>query len=255
MNSKKFFENIFEAKFTDRPNRFLINCEINKEKIKAFLPNPGRLQELLFPGSTVYLTYNSAPSRKTQYTATGVLKNEHPVMLHTHKSNNVVKYLLDNKLVPGLEDTQVLRTEVPYKNSRFDFLLKKGAEKIYLEVKSCTLFGEKICMFPDAVTERGRRHIEELAELSKEGINTAVIFLVHYYEAEFFMPDYHTDLLFAKTFLKFRNLVKFIPLAIKWNKDLTLEEKTKKLEIPWRKIVNLFLFLDKIGRASCRERV
>jgi sugar fermentation stimulation protein A len=234
MNIMKFFSDVKKAYFIDRPNRFLVNCEFEGKVITAFLPNPGRLQELLFPGTVLYITKNpSVLSRKTDYTVTGIVKNDLPVMLHTHVSNNVVRELISKKLIPPLEDTIIAGSEVPYKNSRFDFLLQKGKEKIYLEVKSCTLFHNHVSMFPDAVTERGRRHLEELKHIAEGGIKAAVIFLIHYYGADVFSPDYHTDLLFSKTFLSCKDIVDFIPLAIKWNEDFSLSDETKVLPVPW----------------------
>ena len=70
---------------------------------------------------------------------------------------------------------------------------------MFLEVKSCTLVGKKVAMFPDAITERGARHLRELADLSRNGSKTAVLFIVHWPLAEVFMPDYHTDLNFTRT--------------------------------------------------------
>ncbi|OQA18711.1 MAG: Sugar fermentation stimulation protein A [bacterium ADurb.Bin363] len=230
----QIFNETERAYFIARPNRFLVNCEMKGKRIKAFLPNPGRLEELFFPGSELRLTYDKAVSgRKTEYTVVGVKKEDLFVMLHTHKSNEIVRHLLNKKLIPSLEDAIIISTEVPYKNSRFDFLLEKDHKDFYLEVKSCTLFGEKVAMFPDAVTERGRRHLKELASLGRKGINTGVLFLVHYEHADYFIPDYHTDFLFARTFMDCRRDVNFIPLSIKWEEDLSLSEEIRLLEIPW----------------------
>jgi len=192
--------------------------------------------ELLFPGTTVYVTSDGCnESRITKYTAVFLIKDNIPVMVHTHKSNEIVKYLIEKKLVPSLEDAAVICSEITCGKSRFDFLLKHGMEEFYLEVKSCTLFGEKICMFPDAVTERGRKHLKELSHMAEKGIKTCVLFLVHCYRAEYFLPDYHTDLLFGQTFLECNN-VNIIPLAIEWNDDLSFSGKTKILSVP-RKLI------------------
>ena len=102
-----------------------------------------------------------------------------------------------------------------------------------MEVKSCTLVGDRLAMFPDAVTERGARHLRELAELSGKGRETGVIFVVHWSKADFFLPDYHTDLHFARTMLACKEQVRFFPLSVKWKKDLSLDSKTRLLTIPW----------------------
>ncbi len=236
MNKKVriFPERIIQARFIERPNRFLIRCRLGKKVISAFLPNPGRLFELLLPDRTIYLS-QEAPSkdRRYLYTAIAVEREGFPIVLHTHKTNKIAESLLRNKKIPGLEEARVLRSEVRIGRNRFDFLLKEKKEELLLEVKSCTLFGEKVSMFPDAITERGRRHLLELARISEQGMRTAVLFIVHWPFAEIFMPDYHTDLEFSKTFLQVREKVQFLPVAISWEQDLSLTNTVRTLRIPW----------------------
>jgi sugar fermentation stimulation protein A len=88
-------------------------------------------------------------------------------------------------------------------------------------------------MFPDAVTERGARHLKELARLSEEGMETAVLFIVHWPFAKIFMPDYHTDLNFSQTLLSIRDKVKVIPVSVKWKQDLSVAPSVRLLQIPW----------------------
>jgi len=154
-------------------------------------------------------------------------------MLHTHRSNDVAHYLLEARKIPGLERTCVVKPEVRVGRSRFDFLLGDGKEKMFLEVKSCTLVGKEVAMFPDAITERGARHLRELADLSRNGTKTAVLFMVHWPFAKVFMPDYHTDLEFARTLQNVRHDVRVIPLAVRWRRDLSLAPETRLLDIPW----------------------
>jgi len=172
-------------------------------------------------------------NRKYQYTAVAVEREDHPIMLHTHRTNEVARYLLDLGKIPGLEGAKVVRSEIPVGRSRFDFSLRAGDEEILLEVKSCTLVGKRVAMFPDAITERGARHLEELALLSRDGVKTAVLFFVHWPFARVFMPDYHTDLHFSRTLLNVRKRVQVIPIGIHWNHDLSLLPKAKLLQIPW----------------------
>jgi sugar fermentation stimulation protein A len=88
-------------------------------------------------------------------------------------------------------------------------------------------------MFPDAVTERGARHLKDLAGLSEEGIRAVVLFIVHWPFARVFMPDYHTDLNFSRTLLQMKDRVEIIPLSVRWNHDLSLSQEVKILQIPW----------------------
>ena len=198
-----FFSRPLRALFLGRLNRFLIRCEYRGRSIDTFLPNPGRLQELLLPESIVYVVPEAGGAhRKTHYTAVAVEKDGHPIMLHTHRTNDAARYLLQHRKIPGLARAGILRSEIQIGRSRFDFLLSEGGRNVLLEVKSCTLVGDQVAMFPDAVTARGTRHLEELALLSEEGMKTAVLFIVHWPFARFFMPDYHTDLKFSRTLLR-----------------------------------------------------
>jgi sugar fermentation stimulation protein A len=234
MEGIRFFDHIIQAHFLSRPNRFLIRCKRNGRTISAHLPNPGRLQELLLPGRKVYMTREeNSENRKTQFTVVAVDRENHPIMLHTHRTNEVARYLLQEGKIPGLEEARIVKSEVQMGRNRFDFLLRKGNAEILLEVKSCTLVGEKVAMFPDAVTERGARHLQELAKFSEEGMEAAILFIVHWPFAEIFMPDYHTDLNFSQVLLHVRSRVKVLPISVSWSPGLSLSPNVKLLQIPW----------------------
>jgi sugar fermentation stimulation protein A len=203
--------------------------------VKAFLPNPGRLKELLLPGATLYLEEVNDENRDLRFTAVAVEREGERVVLHTHRTNDVARYLLETGSVPGLEGYGVIKNEVPVGHSRFDFLLKKGRKALLLEVKSCTLFSKRMAMFPDAVTTRGTRHLRELARLADSGTACAVLFLIHWSRAECFLPDFHTDLEFARTMLDVRDKVSFFPMAVRWKKDLSLKaSESRLLKVPFR---------------------
>lgn len=233
-NKFKLFPRTERASFLRRLNRFVLECTLGGRTERAYLPNPGRLRELLLPGSPLYLVENrKSRTAKLPYTAVAVEREGIPILLHTHLSNRVVERLLEQKLIPGLEDAEMVRSEAPCGKSRFDFLLRKEGKPFYLEVKSCTLFEGPIAMFPDAVTERGRRHLAELAEHARSGTAGGVIFLVHWSRADYFLPDYHTDIAFSRTFLDVRKDLLIKAVGIGWEKDLSLEREPRELEIPW----------------------
>jgi len=233
----RLFNKPFQARFVKRPNRFLVECVSNGRSLRAFLPNPGRLQELFFPGVVLYLIEDSSnPLRKTSLTVVAVERDGIPIMLHTHRTNQVARFLIENGLIPALRGASIIKTETTVGKSRFDFLLHDGRREVYLEVKSCTLVGEKVAMFPDAVTARGARHLQELSMISSEGKRAVVLFVVHWPFAEIFMPDYHTDLYFAHTLLKVRNSVEVIPVSVRWNHDLSLKPDARILSVPWHYI-------------------
>jgi sugar fermentation stimulation protein A len=229
----RFFHHTLRARFLKRPNRFLIQCNWKGQLLSAFLPNPGRLQELLIPRRIVHLVREEkSPNRKTRCTAVALERDSHPIMLHTHRTNEVARYLLQRRKVQGLKNANIVKTEIQVGRSRFDFLLKEKSQYILLEVKSCTLAGKRAAMFPDAVTERGARHLRELAKISEEGVRTVVLFIFHWPFAKVFMPDYHTDLIFSQTLLRVRDKVEVIPVSVSWGQDLSLSSKVEVLKIP-----------------------
>ena len=234
MSCLRLFNHRLQARFLRRLNRFLIQCQWKGRTLSAFLPNPGRLQELLLPGCNIHLVREEkSANRKTRYTAVAVDRDGQPIMLHTHRTNEVARYLLRERKIPGLENARMVRSEVRVGRSRFDFLLEEGNKGILLEVKSCTLVGERVAMFPDAVTERGARHLGELAKISEEGIRAVFLFIVHWPFAKIFMPDFHTDINFSQTLLGVRDRVEVIPVSVRWAEDLSLSPDVNLLNIPW----------------------
>lgn len=224
---------IIKAAFVRRVNRFVVECVIGAARTQAYSPNPGRMWELLFPGVTLFLTAAAGEKNHLPYKVVGAERDGMVVMLDTHWSNQVAEWLIANRQVPGWEEWAVARREVKYGNSRFDLLLERGAEQMVVEVKSCTLFGNQTAMFPDAITERGRRHLQELAHLTEEGICAGVLFLVQWPRAQWFLPDYHTDLAFAQTFYHLRHKLNCKAIALAWQENFSFASEIKELIIPW----------------------
>lgn len=223
------------AYFIDRTNRFTVEARLNGRTVKAYLPNPGRLWELLFPGAPIYLVKNGEEGL-LPYTMMAVLKEGTPILLHTHMTNLVVEKLLKARLIPGLEEMEIERREATFGHSRYDFLLSSNGEAMILEVKNCTLFGKALAMFPDAVTARGSRHLEGLLEIARKGTRTGVLFVVQWPMTRYFMPEYHTDPYFSKTLLSVRERIMVKAIALRWHEDLSLDEEVRELEIPWQYI-------------------
>lgn len=222
---------LMAARFVRRPNRFVVICEREGREFSAYMPNPGRLWELLFPGVTLLL----APSRggKMRHTVMAIESPHGPILLHTHLNNDVARWLLEHRLVPGLEDARIVRAEYPFGESRFDFLMERQGRKVLVEVKSCTLFRGGMAMFPDAVTERGTRHLKKLARAADDGWETAVLILAHSGAVTRFLPEYHTDLDFSRTLLEVKDRVRVIPLGLAWGEGLALEPEVRELDVSW----------------------
>ena len=234
--------------FIERLNRFTVLCKINGKIEKAYLPNPGRLFEILLPGRLLYLSHADTPF-KIPFIVLAAEIDGTPVMLHTHLTNDYVYDLLQKSLIPGLESFRPIRREVKVGSSRFDFLLENfkctGIQDdtgqrnfMVLEVKTCTLFSGRFAFFPDAVTLRGRRHLVELSRLKeKTGWLGGVLFLVFWPEARYFLPEYHIDTEFTKTLIGLRNRLFIRAIAVDVKKDLTIDQETLcSLAIPWKLI-------------------
>ena len=226
------FKDPLEATFVARLNRFVVECLLEGKRVRAYLPNPGRLWELLLPGATLILE----PARRRQtlpYTVVAVEREGYPVMVHTHRTNHLAAFLVEREAIPGLEGFRVVKTEVPWRNSRFDLLLEnKRGERVLTEVKSVTLYSHTIAMFPDAPTTRGVRHLREL-ENPGNGLKGAIVFVVFSPQARYFLPEFHIDPLFATTLMKIRERVDIIPIGVELTEALSVRAVARPLAIPW----------------------
>ena len=218
--------------FLARPNRFVSLAEIEGQTEKVHMPNPGRMRELLFPGVTLYVTPHEKPGGATRYRAIGVERQGEVVPLDTTHANDVAEWLVSRGKIPGWEDCRVLRREVTMGDSRFDLRLTDGKDSFPVEVKSCTLFGEKGAMFPDAVTGRGRKHILHLAEMGKAGQRAGLLILVQWDRARWFLPDYHTDPAFAKAFRAAAPYVEWKAAALHWDASFRVPQSVRLLPSP-----------------------
>jgi len=219
--------------FLERINRFLVKVKIKDKESLAYLPNPGRLWELLVKGREVILSRNK--KGKFPYIILGCVKDGYPVLLHTHLTNKIIKHLIEEGKIPFLRGYRVIKEEIRFHRSRIDFLLEKEEtkEKLFLEIKTCTLFGKDVAMFPDAISERGRRHLEELSELTNLGYKAGCLFVVMNPNVKYFLPAYHIDFEFAKTFLNLREKINLWAISLKFKGYLEEPDEVRELSIPY----------------------
>lgn len=208
--------------FLRRLNRFTIECIVNNEITYAYLPNPGRLWELLIPNKTIFLKKSSG---NLPFVVWAVKRDENIICLHTHYTNTVAEDLINNGTI--LKGYRIVSKEKSIDNHRIDFLISDGNKAIPLEVKSCTLYSGLIAMFPDAITVRGKRHVELLSE-----IGGGILFIVHCPEVKYFLPDFHTDPLFSKAIYENREKLLIRVISIKWDESLNFQF-VRQLDIPW----------------------
>ena len=184
--------------FQERLNRFLALVKVENRILPSFLPNPGRMHELLTPGTEVVLREVLKENRKTSYDLIGVFYNGQMVSVDSRVPNKLVLEALKNRDIEELSEYNIIKPEYGYGHTRFDFFLANEHERCLLEVKSCTLVKDGVAMFPDAETERGRRHVRDLVKAKKEGYRACVLFIVQRTDAHVFAPNDETDPEFGK---------------------------------------------------------
>ncbi|UCH57829.1 MAG: DNA/RNA nuclease SfsA [Candidatus Bathyarchaeota archaeon] len=184
------------AVFLSRPNRFLGIVFVEGEEAQCYIPNPGRMEELLYPGARVYLLERASETRKTSYNLVLVDKDGALVSIDSMVPNRVVSESIAAGLIREFRDLEVEKAEHTWGDSRLDFLLRGDAGQLLLEVKSCTLVREGVGLFPDAPTARGSRHLQALADGLEMG-RAAVFFLIQRPDAERMRPNEATDPEFA----------------------------------------------------------
>lgn len=186
------YKHVVDAIFVERPNRFIANVDINGERETVHVKNTGRCKELLVPGSKVYLAVADNPERKTKYDLIAVEKQrENKATLLINMDSQIVNDVAGEWLAKGLlfSKEAVIRREVTYGKSRFDFYIEDGERKIFLEVKGVTLEHDGIASFPDAPTERGIKHIRELVQCIEEGYEAYILFVIQMKEISLFHPN------------------------------------------------------------------
>lgn len=172
------------------------------------MPNTGRCKELLIEGTIVYLLPSNNPNRKTKYSLHFVENNNSLVAMYSQQANNIVIEGIKKGLVKELEGYDIVEAEKTIGNSRIDIYLAnksdsgKLIDETYVEVKSVTLIKNGIAQFPDAPTERGRKHLQELIDLKKKGIRAVVFFLIQHPNGNSFRPNWENDYDFSKTLVK-----------------------------------------------------
>jgi len=189
---------LLEGEFIRRLNRFLAEIKLNGERVLAHLPNSGRMLTVLFPKCKAYLQERRSPKRKTKYSMFAVEHKNTPIIVDTRFANKVTKTLIEKGLFPPLRKYRVLKGNVLKDNSRLDFLLGRNGQRFYLEVKSVSYVVDKVAMFPDAPTLRGRRHIQILMKCLKEGFKAGILFTLQRPDAKIVKPCYEIDFEFSK---------------------------------------------------------
>lgn len=246
----------------ERPNRFIAHIEINGTVEVVHVKNTGRCAELLVPGAEVYVQKSDNPERKTQWDLIAVKKGRRLINMDSQIPNRVAEeWIREGNLFPN---ANLIKPEKTYKQSRFDLYIEEGNRKIFVEVKGVTLEQDGIVRFPDAPTERGVKHIQELCEAVKDGYEAYILFVIQMDKVKYFTPNMRTHAAFGEALVEAKNAgVQFIAYDCRVTKDsicmgkevpvilpnLNLKEIAKPLvgwyrenkrNLPWREDVTAY---------------
>ncbi len=196
---------LLKGKLIKRYKRFFADVELDSgEQITAHCPNTGSMKTCGTPGDVIYVSHNPSPKRKLKYTWEFTETPAGLIGINTNWPNKVVSEGIENGLVKELTGYRSMRREVKYgsQNSRIDILLEDhpnlGAQKCWVEIKNTTLYQDPYVSFPDAVTARGLKHLEELTEQVLQGDRGVIFFFVNRGEGKAFYPAYEIDPAYCK---------------------------------------------------------
>lgn len=194
------YKNTVKGRFINRPNRFIAQVEINGKEETVHVKNTGRCRELLIPDATVILEESANTQRKTKYDLIAVYKNDILINMDSQAPNKAAgEWLVKGGLI---ENPDLVKAEKIFGNSRLDFYVEKGEEKIFIEVKGVTLENNGVARFPDAPTQRGSKHLNELINAKKQGFRAVALFVIQMKGCRYFEPNSDTDPVFAETLKK-----------------------------------------------------
>ena len=181
------YENLYEAEFLERLNRFVAAVSFNGGKVLCHVRNTGRLKELLLPGAKVYIEESSNTTRKYRYTLVQVRKGKRIVNIDSQAPNKMAAQWAAASGYFG--ELSLIKPEKTFGSSRFDLYMESGNRRIFMEVKGVTLEKDKTAYFPDAPTERGIKHLNELADCAKEGYEAYILFVIQMKGINEFRPN------------------------------------------------------------------
>ena len=227
------FENkLISGLFIKRYKRFFVDIKINNQTITAHCPNTGSMYGLLKKGNKVWVSKSNNPNRKLKYTLEIIEDQKAKVGINTHSTNKIVHHALKNNLIKELKNSIEIKPETKFgKNTRFDFLIINKNFKAFVEVKNVTLSrNRKKAEFPDAVTSRGLKHINELISANKKGYKIFILYLVQREDCNSFSIAKDIDADYEKALVKAvkNNLnilcydCKFSSKGIKLNKKIKI---------------------------------
>ena len=176
----KFNKKLLQGSLIKRYKRFFADIKYKNKIITAHCPNSGSMMGLLDKGNKAWFSASNDPKRKLKYTLEMIESQNKKVGINTFLTNKIVFEALTNKKITPLIKFNNIKREAKFSdNTRFDFLISNDTEKCFLEVKNVTLLiKKKIAEFPDAITSRGKKHLNELCVAKKKGYESYILYLI-----------------------------------------------------------------------------
>ena len=203
-----FDQPLIPAKSVKRYKRFMCDVIIDEtgEQVTAHLPNSGSMKGIPLEGTSVMISYHPSPTRKLKYTLEMVFNGSIWIGVNTSIPNHLVADTISENKIQELTGYTEIRKEVKYsKNSRIDILLINKDKLCYVEVKNVTLVDSNHAIFPDSVTKRGQKHLNDLMEMKNQGHRAVMFFTVQRTDCYRFRPAYEIDPDYAELFTKALN--------------------------------------------------
>lgn len=256
------YERIQVGTFVERPNRFIAYVDIAGKQEIVHVKNTGRCRELLIPGATVYVQESDNPNRKTKWDLVGVKKEKRIINMDSQIPNVVVKEWIEAGNL--FTHPSLIKPETTYGQSRFDIYVEEGERKAFIEIKGVTLEENGVVRFPDAPTERGVKHVEELCRAVCDGYEAYIIFVIQMEKVSYFTPNEKTHQAFADALRRAKkagvhilaydckvkkdsiSLNKEIPVVLEQQQMKEIVEpivswyRTNKRQLPWRENVSAY---------------
>ena len=175
-----FQKTLISGEFIKRYKRFFVDVKIGNNTVTAHCPNTGSMLGLLNKGNKVWLSKSDNPKRKLKYTLQIIEDKKSKIGINTHLTNKIVFDALKRRLIKNFSNLKEIKQEVKFgENTRFDFLVTNENKKTFIEVKNVTLSRKKgLAEFPDAVTSRGLKHINELLKANKKGFEIYLFYVI-----------------------------------------------------------------------------
>ena len=183
------------GRFLSRPNRFIAHVEIGGKEEICHVKNTGRCKELLLPGVSVWCRYHDDPARRTSWSLICVQKGGRLINMDSQAPNKAAYVYVKNGGLGFVPD--VIKPEQTYGSSRFDLYYEAEGKRGFVEVKGVTLEEDGVVRFPDAPTQRGKKHLLELAKAAEDGFEAWILFVVQMENVLYFEPNRATDPDFA----------------------------------------------------------